>query len=71
MKRTHITDQNEALSVSNLEKLVFRSKMSSKSEKLEQSERLKGSWTTNYVERSERLKESWSTNHLERSERLK
>ncbi len=29
MKRTHITDQNEALSVSNSEKLVFRSKRSS------------------------------------------
>ena len=35
MKRAHITDQNEALSVSNSEKLVFRSKRSSKSEKLE------------------------------------
>ena len=59
MKCTQITDQNKALSVSRAEKLVFRSK---RSKKLERSERLKGSYSTNYLERSERLKGSSSTN---------
>ena len=59
MKRTQRTHQNEALSVSRSEKLVLGPK---RSKKLERSERLKGSYSTNYLERSERLKGSSSTN---------
>ena len=38
---------------------------------LEQSERLKESWSTYHLERSERLEESGSTYHRDRSKRLK